>query len=295
MLGKVSFRGIALLVAAACVAVSGCAVTKALGGHRHAKPKVAYEERPVDQLYLAGAQKLDAHRWTDAVDYFDEVERQHPYSEWARRSILMEAYAYYEANNYDDAISTADRFIQLYPGNSQTSYAFYLKAICYFEQIMDVERDQGATANALAQLREIVQRYPHTDYAEDARMKIDMVNDQLAGKEMSIGRYYLKNSQPLAAAGRFKTVVDKYQTTSHTPEALYRLVETDLTLGLTDEAKRNAAVLGFNYPGDRWYADAYRLMAQNGMRPDIAPDAKGKRGMRKPDIHRKTAPKPTES
>jgi outer membrane protein assembly factor BamD len=265
------------LVTAAAVALSGCA------GNHTAKPKVAYEERPVDLLYLAGAKKLDDHHWTEAVDYFDEVERQHPYSEWSRRSILMEAYAYYEANNYDDAISTADRFVQLYPGSPQAAYAFYLKSICYFEQIMDVQRDQGSTQNALSQLRQVTERYPNTDYAEDARLKIDMVNDQLAGKEMSVGRWYLRNNQPLAAAGRFKVVVDKYQTTSHTPEALYRLTETYLTLGLTEEAKRNAAVLGYNFPGDRWYGDAYKLMVSNGMRPAVAPNPSGKRGPATPE------------
>ncbi|HWE47345.1 MAG TPA: outer membrane protein assembly factor BamD [Caulobacteraceae bacterium] len=297
MFGKVSSRGfLALALIAAAALVAGCSHIPGLH-HGRAKPKIAYEERPVDQLYLAGAQKLDAHRWNDAVDYFDEVERQHPYSEWARRSILMEAYAYYEANNYDDAISTADRFIQLYPGNTQTSYAYYLKSICYFEQIMDVQRDQGATANALVQLRQVTERYPHTDYAEDARLKIDMVNDQLAGKEMSVGRWYLRNSQPLAAEGRFKDVIDKYQTTSHTPEALYRLVETDLTMGLTDEARRNASVLGYNYPGDRWYSDAYNLMARNGMRLDTPPNPKGKRGRgeRRYDPKKKSALQPKDS
>ena len=231
------------------------------------------------------------------VDYFDEVERQHPLRlEWARRSILMEAYAYYEANNYDDA--------DLDPrtASSRSTWAtprrptpIIWKAICYFEQIMDVQRDQGATANALAQLREVSQRYPHTDYAEDARLKIDMVNDQLAGKEMSVGRWYLRNSQPLAAAGRFKYVIDKYQTTSHTPEALYRLVETDLTLGLTDEARRNASVLGYNYPGDRWYSDAYGLMAHNGMRLDTPPDPKGKRGRGERKPAKKSALHPTDT
>ena len=259
-------------VAATAVALSGCAM------HKKPKPTASFEERPVDMLYLAGTRNLDQHRWTAAIDYFDEVERQHPYSEWSRRSILMEAYAYYEANQYDDAVATADRFVQLYPGSPQAAYAFYLKAICYFEQIMDVQRDQGATANALAQLHEVSKRYPNTDYAADARVKLDMVNDQLAGKEMSVGRWYLRNNDPLAAIGRFKTVIDRYQTTSHTPEALYRLVEAYLTLGLTDEAKRNAAVLGFNYPGDRWYFDAYRLMATNGLTPAVAPNPNGAKG-----------------
>ena len=228
------------------------------------KPQLAYVERPVDQLYATGAQRLDQRRWTEAVDYFEEVERQHPYSEWSRRAILMTAFAYYSGNQYEDAIAAADRFIQLYPGSPSAGYAYYLKAICYFEQIMDVQRDQGATQNALVSLRDVVRRYPSTDYARDARVKIDMVYDQLAGKEMAIGRWYLRENQPLAAIGRFKTVVDHYQTTTHTPEALYRLVEAYLTLGVVDEAKRNAAVLGYNYPGDRWYQDAYKLMERRG-------------------------------
>ncbi len=245
----------AALVAA--MAIAGCAGAKK-------KPELAYVERPVDQLYATGARRLDQRRWSEAVDYFEEVERQHPYSEWSRRAILMSAYAYYEANQYTDAIAAADRFIQLYPGSPSAAYAYYLKAICYFEQIMDVQRDQGATASALQTLRDVARRYPQSDYARDARVKIDMVHDQLAGKEMAVGRWYLRQNQPLAAAGRFKKVVDDYQTTSHTPEALYRLVETYLTMGLVDEARRNAAVLGHNYPGDRWYQDAFRLMERRG-------------------------------
>lgn len=246
---------VAALVAAA--ALGACQGNKK-------KPQLAYVERPVDQLYATGAQRLDQHRWTEAVDYFEEVERQHPYSEWSRRAILMTAYAYYSGNQYEDAIAAADRFIQLYPGSPSAAYAYYLKSICYFEQIMDVQRDQGATLNALVSLRDVVRRYPTSDYARDARVKIDMVYDQLAGKEMAVGRWYLRENQPLAAIGRFKKVVDEYQTTTHTPEALYRLVEAYLTLGVTDEARRNAAVLGYNYPGDRWYQDAYKLMERRG-------------------------------
>lgn len=247
--------------------VAALAVAAALGacqGNKK-KPQLAYVERPVDQLYATGAQRLDQRRWSEAVDYFEEVERQHPYSEWSRRAILMTAFAHYQGNQYEDAIAAADRFIQLYPGSPSAAYAYYLKSICYFEQIMDVQRDQGATQNALVSLRDIVRRYPNTDYAADARVKIDMVYDQLAGKEMAIGRWYLRENQPLAAIGRFKKVVDEYQTTTHTPEALYRLVEAYLTIGVTEEAKRNAAVLGYNYPGDRWYQDAYRLMERRGL------------------------------
>ena len=247
------------------MAASGCSLLK------KKKPTLAYEERPVELLFSVGADDLDRHQWNDAVNYFREVERQHPYSEWSRRAILMTAYAHYEANNYAEAIADADRFIALYPGNPSTAYAYYLKAVCYFEQIVDVNRDQASTENAQVAMHEVVKRYPNTQYASDARLKLDMVSDQLAGKEMTVGRYYLKNGDPIAAIGRFRTVVDRYQTTSHTPEALYRLVAAYLSLGLAKEAVRDAAVLGFNYPGDIWYRDAYRLLTSRGLRPAVTP------------------------
>jgi outer membrane protein assembly factor BamD len=232
---------------------------------------MALEERPVELLYNAGAERLDRQDWSGAVRYFDEVERQHPYSEWSRRAILMQAFANYEANSYDDAIAAADRFIQLYPGNPQVAYAYYLKAVSYFEQITDVQRDQGYTMQAQAALNEVMKRFPGTEYAIDARVKMDMVSDQLAGKEMTVGRWYLQQNLPVAAIGRFKTVIDKYQTTSHTPEALYRLVEAYLTLGLRDEAVKDGAVLGYNYPGDPWYQKAYALLTSKGLRPAVVP------------------------
>lgn len=258
---------------AVSVAVSGCSIFR--GGDD--KPTIVYEERPVELLYNTGALRLDQGRWDEAVEYFNEVERQHPYSEWARRAILMTAYANYESNNYAEAIADSERFIALYPGNPSAVYAYYLKAVSYFEQIVDVNRDQAATENARAALLEVVQRYPQSEYAKDARLKIDMVNDQLAGKEMTIGRYYLREGQTLAAIGRFRNVVDRYQTTSHTPEALYRLVESYLTLGLLEEAKRNGAVLGANYPGDPWYSDAYKLLTDSGLTPAVAPRDPGAR------------------
>jgi outer membrane protein assembly factor BamD len=263
-----------LLIVACAVALAGCSSLRP-------KPKahLAYEERPVELLYSTGADRMDRHLWSQAVDYFQEVERQHPYSEWSRRAILMQAFAHYQDNNYDEAIADSDRFLGLYPGNPASSYAHYLKAICYFEQIVDVGRDQAATGQALDNLREVTTRYPHTEYALDARLKIDMVNDQLAGKEMNIGRWYLRQGDTLAAVGRFHTVIDRYQTTSHTPEALYRLVEAYLTLGLIDEAKKNGAVLGYNYPGDAWYQDAYNLLTSKGLRPAVEPVARNKRSV----------------
>ncbi len=257
-----------LTAAAATLLLAGCAGTKK-------NAELAYEERPVELLYSTGADRLDRRQWDDAVQYFREVERQHPYSEWSRRAILMTAYAHYQSNAYADAIGDADRFLALYPGNPSAAYAYYLKAICYFEQIVDVNRDQAYTELAQNGLREVVQRFPNGEYAQDARLKIDMVNDQLAGKEMTIGRYYLRQGDTLAATGRFRTVIDKYQTTSHTPEALYRLVETYLTLGLMEEARRNGAVMGYNFPGDPWYGDAYRLLTDNGLRPQVEPRTPG--------------------
>ena len=202
----------ALTAALCALAVAGCS-----GANKKPKTRLAYEERPVELLYSTGADRMDKHLWAQAVDYFQEVERQHPYSEWARRSILMQAFAHYESNNYEEAVADANRFIQLYPGNPSAPYAYYLKAVCYFEQITDVGRDQGATGQALNALEEVVQRFPNTEYATDSRLKVDMVKDQLAGKEMTVGRYYLRQGDTLAAIGRFRSVVDRYQTTSHTP------------------------------------------------------------------------------
>jgi outer membrane protein assembly factor BamD len=254
-----------LLAAVAALSLSGCAGTK--------KPqtRLVYEERPVELLYNGGMKRLDQKSWSDAINYFEEVERQHPYSEWSRRAIVMTIYAQYQANNYTESSAAAERFIALYPGSPLTPYAYYMKAVNVFEQIVDVGRDQAYTESAQALLREVVQRYPNTEYARDAQVKLDMVRDQLAGKDMEIGRFYLMQNQPLAAVGRFKTVITTYQTTSHTPEALYRLVEANLKMGILDEANRNAAVLGFNYPGDRWYQAAYKLMQDYGQPLAVTP------------------------
>jgi outer membrane protein assembly factor BamD len=258
--------GVLALAVVATLTVSACN-----GGKN--RPRLAYEERPVELLYNTGYERLQRQRWSDAVDYFQEVERQHPYSEWSRRAILMQIYAYYQNGNYAESIAAADRFIQLFPGSPSAAYAFYMRATCHFEQIVDVGRDQGQAEQALAGLRDVARRYPGSSYATDAVVKIDMVNDQLAGKEMNIGRYYQRASQPLAAIGRYKAVIDNeaFQRTSHTPEALYRLVEVYLSLGLKDEAVRNGAVLGFNYPGSPWYAEAYALLTEGGARPEATP------------------------
>jgi outer membrane protein assembly factor BamD len=226
--------------------------------------KEAYVEKPVDDLYNRAMDELVEERYATAAKTFQEVESQHPYSVWATKGQLMAAYALYEAGNYGEAIIAAERFIQLHPGHRDIAYAYYLKAISYYVQIVDVGRDQKTTELALRALDDVVRRFPDSKYARDAKLKLDFTRDHLAGKEMEIGRYYLKRAQYLAAMNRFKRVIDSYQTTTHVPEALERLVECDLALGLTDEAKANAAVLGHNYPGSDWYTDAYALVTGNG-------------------------------
>jgi len=219
-----------------------------------------YVERPVEELYNRAMDAMAASEWEVAAKGFDEVERQHPYSVWANKAQLMAAYSYYQKNMYTDAISAAERFIQLHPGSKETPYAYYLVAVSYYEQITDVGRDQKITQQALSALEEVVRRYPSSEYARDARLKIDLTRDHLAGKEMTIGRYYLRQNQQIAAINRFKTVVEKYQTTTHVPEALHRLAEAYMTLGVLEEAQNVAAVLGYNYPGSEWYVDTYTLV-----------------------------------
>ncbi len=237
------------------VAALICSLSACGGGK-----KDTYVEKPVDDLYNKAMDELVEERYATAAKTFEEVESQHPYSVWATKGQLMAAYALYEAGSYGEAIIAADRFIQLHPGHRDIAYAYYLKAISYYVQIVDVGRDQKTTELALKALDDVVRRFPDSKYARDAKLKLDFTRDHLAGKEMEIGRYYLKRGQYLAAMNRFKRVIDNYQTTTHVPEALERLVECDMALGLTDEAKANAAVLGHNYPGSEWYVDAYALV-----------------------------------
>ena len=214
--------------------------------------------------------ELVDEKYATAAKTFDQVESQHPYSVWATKSQLMQIYAQYEDGKYDEAVIAADRFIQLHPGHRDVAYAYYLKAICYYMQIVDVGRDQKLTEQALKSLDDVVRRFPDSKYARDAKLKLDFTRDHLAGKEMEIGRYYLYRQEYLAAMNRFKRVIDNYKTTTHVPEALERLVECDLALGLTKEAKANAAVLGYNYPGSHWYGDAYALVTGGAAGPVTA-------------------------
>lgn len=222
-------------------------------------------EKSVEDLYGKGTQALEQGQFKDAAKHFAEVDRQHPYSQWAPRAQLMEAYAYHANMDYDSAISTLDQFIQLHPGNKSVGYAYYLRALCNYERISSVKHDQTAARNALKGLQEVMDRFPDTEYAKDAALKITLINDHLAGAEMEVGRYYLRQRLYIAGINRFKTVVDRYQTTSHVPEALQRLVESYVALGLLEEAKKNAAVLGYNFPGSDWYQDAYKLLQSKGI------------------------------
>ena len=250
-------RNLALLAfATAAMSIAGCA-------GRKVKTDTAYVARDVDTLYTAAKDKLDQGQYKLAALLFDETERQHPYSPWARRAQLMSAFSYYLARDYTESTNSAQRFLAIHPGNKDAPYAYYLIALDYYEQITDVTRDQKITQSALDSMGELIRRYPNTRYAADARLKIDLINDHLAGKEMEIGRFYERRAQWLAAVIRFRTVVDKYDSTTHTPEALMRLTEAYLALGVPDEAKKAAAVLGANYPGSKWYGRAYELMRKH--------------------------------
>ena len=229
------------------------------------KKKFAYVERPVEQLYAEATKNLERKRYEEAIAYFEEVERQHPYSAWARRAMLMKAFSYYQGNDYEEAVTALDQFISLHPGNKDTSYAYYLKSMCFYERIRDVGRDQNYTNNAVAALNDVIRRYPATEYARDARLKLDLTYDHLAGKEMYVGRFYLKQNKHIAAINRFKFVINNYQRTTHVPEALHRLVEAYLEVGIETEARAAAAVLSYNYPGTRWYESTFALLEKNNL------------------------------
>lgn len=211
-------------------------------------------------LYNRGRDKFEEKSYKAAIEDFEEVERQYPYSNLAVRAQVMSGYASYKAADYDTAVATLERYTKMHPGDSSVPYAYYLMALCYYEQISDVGRDQKMTEKALAALTEVTRRFPETDYARDAKLKLDLTYDHLAGKEMEIGRYYQSKDEYLAAINRFRYVVENYQTTTHVPEALHRLVEIYTKIGVPDEAKRYAAVLGYNYPASVWYRDSYQVV-----------------------------------
>ncbi len=227
----------------------------------------AGQTEAVGELYNKGLASLNDQEYKTAIKHFSEVERQYPYSALATKAILMQAFSHYQRSAFDDAINSSNRFITLHPGHRDAPYAYYLIALSNYDRIADVKRDQTSTQKALESLEEISRRFPGTPYAADAEKKVLLAKDHLAGKEMEVGRYYLNRGSYLAGINRFKRVVTDYQTTSQTPEALYRLAEGYMALGVTSEAQTAAAVLGHNYPNSQWYKDAYTLVASDGQQP----------------------------
>jgi outer membrane protein assembly factor BamD len=265
-----SVRTLSFALCCAVLLLGGC------GGSDKDKP--TGPTPPVEVLYNNGLDALTSSRFSEANDQFNSLEQNYPFSSWAVNAQIMQAYSQYVQNKYTDAIATLDRFIQLHPVHRDIAYIYYLRALCYYEQIADIERDQKGTEQAMAALQEVVTRFPNTPFANDARLKIDLCRDHMAGKEMEIGRYYQRQHLYQAAIGRFQRVVDDYQTTAHVPEALDRIVEVYLALGLVDEAKKTAAVLGYNDPGSVWYQEAYNDLASAGAVSEGLPAPSNSRG-----------------
>lgn len=220
-------------------------------------------ERPVESIYNEAADEMDAGRYSKSARLFAEVERQHPYSQWATQAQLMSAFSLYKAGQYDEAIIALEQFIRLHPGHKDIDYAYYLRGLCNYDQITDVTRDQDMTKQALENFDTLLRLFPESRYARDTKLKRDLTLDHLAGKEMDIGRYYLTRNYYTSAIKRFMVVVKEYQTTTHVPEALHRLVEAYMHLGMFNEATRVAAVLGYNYPGSDWYEDSYKILNED--------------------------------
>ncbi len=267
----------ACVAALAILLLQGCETLSSInpwnGKDESLQTKVDPSTIPVEDLYNNGIDAMNAKRYNTAVTQFDAIEQNYPYSSWAVNAQLMHGYAEYLQNHYTESVGALDRYIQLHPTSPNIAYAYYLRALCYYEQIADIQRDQKGTQVAMAALQEVVNRFPDSAYGRDARLKIDLCRDHLAGKEMEIGRYYEGQKLYGAAINRFQRVIDDYQTTNHVPEALHRLTEIYLILGMTDEARKTAAVLGHNYPGSRWYEDSYNQLAADGMATPVSNEA----------------------
>ncbi len=265
-------RYIVLGVATAAV-LSGCSAVQSLnlgasglfGGGRARAEQKPLEEYTAEEIYQRGEYELENGKPKDAAKWFGEVERLYPYSEWAKRSLIMQAFSWHKAKKYEDARGAAQRFLDFYPADEDAAYAQYLLALSYYDQIDEVGRDQGLTFQALQALRVVIEKYPNTEYARSAVLKFDLAFNHLAAKEMEIGRYYLKRKNYTAAANRFRVVVEQFQTTTHVAEALHRLVETYLALGLTEEAQTAGAILGHNFQSTEWYDESYRLLTEQGL------------------------------
>ncbi|MFD9898546.1 outer membrane protein assembly factor BamD [Mesorhizobium sp. UC22_110] len=254
---------LALSVLAAPLALSGC-----MSSEKDIDLSTYVEQtEPADVLYNQGLANMNAGRLDEAAKKFAAVDRQHPYSEWARKSMVMGAFTNYRQGKYDDAISAAKRYLTLYPSTDEAAYAQYIIGLSYYKQIEDVTRDQKEAKLTIQTMQELVTRWPDSEYVEDAKTKIRYANDQLAGKEMQVGRYYLERKEYLASIKRFRNVVENYSNTRHIEEALARLTEAYFALGLVDEAQTAAAVLGQNYPDSQWYKDSYKLLQSGGLQP----------------------------
>jgi outer membrane protein assembly factor BamD len=262
---RVSAVARAIALAAVLAPLGACSTITDLFG---SKDDDNYVEEPADKLYNEGLYLLnDKREYKSAAKKFEEVDRQHPYSDWARKSLIMSAFAYYENGDYDESITAAKRYVSLHPGSPDAAYAQFLIGSSYFDRIPDISRDQERTEKAVAELQEVVRKFPNTEYAISAKKKIDIARDQLAGKEVDIGRWYMQKKDYTGAINRFKVVVTRYQTTRHVEEALMRLTEAYMTLGIVDEAQTSAAVLGHNFPDSPWYHDAYNLVKSRGLEP----------------------------
>jgi len=275
-----TIRGAALLAL-----LSGCAAFDSLGGDSlggssglgglfsgKSRTEKPIEEYTAEEIFRRGEYEAEQGNYKEAAKWFGEVERLYPYGEWAKRSVIMQAFSWHKQKKYDEARSAAQRFLDFYPGDEDAAYAQYLLALSYYDQIEDVGRDQKLTLQALQELRKVIEQYPNTEYARSAVLKFELAFDHLAAKEMEVGRYYLKRGNYTAAANRFRKVVENFQTTTQVPEALYRLVESYLSLGLNDEAQTAGAILGYNFQSTDWYQDAYKLLTDNGLQPKARGD-----------------------
>ncbi|WP_428031282.1 outer membrane protein assembly factor BamD [Ancylobacter sp.] len=260
--GVVAARLLALVLVGA--SLGGCA-----SWFDTSKEETIYPDVPAEQRYNEGLTLMQKNEYDEAITRFEDVDRQHPYSEWARKAMLMVAYVNYTQGKYDECIASARRYLALHPGSEDAPYAQYLIAASYFDQIPDISRDQQRTQRAMDSLEEVIRKYPNTEYAVSAKKKLEVARDQLAGKEMMIGRYYLEQRNYAGAINRFKVVVTRYQTTRHVEEALYRLTEAYMALGVMSEAQTSAAVLGYNFPDSTWYKDAYKLVQARGIDPKM--------------------------
>jgi len=248
------------------------ATLAACGGGR--QREVPIEDLSAEQIYQKAEYELEnSGKPDEAARLFSEVERLYPYSEWAKRALIMQAFAFHSDRDYENSRAAAQRYIDFYPAEEDAAYAQYLLALSYYDQIDDVGRDQGLTFQALQALRVVIEQYPDSEYARSAMLKFDLAFDHLAGKEMEIGRYYLKRGHYTAAINRFRVVVEEFQTTTHTPEALHRLVESYLSLGLTDEAQTAGAILGHNFQSTEWYQDSYKLLTGRGLSMEAKGDS----------------------